>query len=66
MFWSGRSFDEPLLTPGVGRFQDASIFYNHKNEINKSALSRWLKKGHTLQWDYKNIVKNKGVLNRLK
>ncbi len=66
MFWSGRAFAEPLLTPGVGRFQDASIFYNHKNEINKPALSRWLKKGHILQWDYKNIVKNRGVLNRLK
>lgn len=28
-------------------------------------LKRWLKKAQTIQWDYKNIVRNKGRLERL-
>ena len=64
MFWSGRSFDEPLLS-GTSRFQDASIFYNHAREIDEDQLKRWLEKSKTIQWDYKNIVKRKGHLERL-
>lgn len=30
------------------------------------ALQAWLKKAAAIQWDYKNIVKPKGVLKRLK
>lgn len=65
MFWSGRSFDEPGFIPGKGRFQDASVLYNAPEEINESDLKRWLKKSREIQWDYKNIVKRKGVLERL-
>ena len=63
MFWSGRSFDEPELT-GTSRFQDASVFYNSADEIDEQKLERWLQKATTIQWDYKNIVKNRGVLHR--
>ena len=65
MFWSGASFDELGLKPGTGKFKDASITYTSLEEINTKDLKRWLKKSRTIQWDYKNIVRRKGVLERL-
>lgn len=66
MFWSGVSFDEDKLDPGTGKFKDASIFYTTAEEINVKDLKRWLKKSRNIQWDYKNVVKRKGKLERLK
>jgi len=66
MFWSGKSFEEDKLNILGGKFQDASIFYNSVNEINTTDLENWLQKAKEIQWDYKNIVKRKGVLERLK
>ena len=66
MFWSGASFDEEVLQPGTGKFKDASITYTTEKEISTKDLKRWLKKSRDIQWDYKNIVKRKGVLERLK
>lgn len=65
MFWSGMSFDEPRLEPGTGKFKDAHIDYMRVDEIDESEVSRWLQKSQKIQWDYKNIVKNKGNLERL-
>lgn len=66
MFWSGRSFDETGFEVLGKKFKDASVFYNAVSEINTKDLKRWLKKSKEIQWDYKNIVKRKGVLERLK
>ncbi len=66
MFWSGKSFEETKLNVLGVKFQDASIFYNSVNEIDTTDLEKWLEKGKEIQWDYKNIVKRKGVLERLK
>lgn len=66
MFWSGVGFDEAGLYMRGGKFKDASIFYNAVSKINTKDLKRWLKKSKEIQWDYKNIVKRKGVLERLK
>ena len=44
----------------------ASIFYNNVSDIDVDSLKRWLKKSTAIQWDYKNIVKRKGQLERLK
>ncbi len=66
MFWSGSDFEEDALKPGTGKFKDASVFYNSSEEIKTRDLKRWLKKSEEIQWDYKNIVKLKGVLKRLK
>lgn len=66
MFWSGASFDEPGLIPGTGKFKDASVLYNSAEEIDLKNLKRWLGKARKIQWDYKNLVKRKGVLERLK
>ncbi len=65
MFWSGASFDEEGLKPGTGKFKDASITYTSVEDINTKDLKRWLKESKTIQWDYKNVVKRKGVLERL-
>jgi hypothetical protein len=66
MFWSGGDFDEESLTIKGEKFKDASIFFTHVTEINEVDLKRWIKKSREIQWDYKNIVKRKGQLERLK
>lgn len=65
MFWSGADFNEELLNVIGKKFKDASIFYNLSEEINPIDLERWLNKASEIQWDYKNIVKRKGVLVKL-
>jgi hypothetical protein len=64
MFWSGQSFDEPALQP-EGTFKAAEVRYTSPDGIDTRAMRRWLKKAKTIQWDYKNIVKRKGRLERL-
>ena len=66
MFWSGADFEEERLSVRGGKFKDASVFFNSVEEINTDELIRWLKKSREIQWDYKNIVKRKGKLERLK
>lgn len=65
LFWSGQGFDEPGLTP-EGKFRAADARYTDVAHIDHIALARWLGKARDIQWDYKNIVKRKGVLERLK
>jgi hypothetical protein len=66
MFWSGADFEEPGLNIVGKKFKDASVFFNNVSEVSKSELRRWIKKSKEIQWDYKNIVKSKGRLERLK
>jgi hypothetical protein len=65
MFWSGADFDEAGLNVVGKKFKDASVFYNGASEIDRADLRRWLKKARDVQWDYKNIRRQKG-LKRLK
>ena len=65
MFWSGADFEEDDLNVRGAKFKDASIFYTDVSEIKAKNLKRWLKKAREIQWDYKNIVKRKGRLERL-
>ena len=65
MFWSGADFEEAALKIGSGKFKDASITYTAPEQINTADLARWLEKSKTIQWDYKNIIKRKGVLLRI-
>ncbi|MEY4930898.1 MAG: hypothetical protein RI909_1622 [Bacteroidota bacterium] len=62
MFWSGADFEEGKLDVVGKKFKDASVFYTSIEQINTKDLRRWLKKSRTIQWDYKNIVKRKGIL----
>jgi hypothetical protein len=64
LFWSGQSFDEDGLQP-EGSFKAAEARYTAAGDVKKKDLKRWLDKARKIQWDYKNIVKRKGVLERL-
>lgn len=65
LFWSGQSFDEPALAK-EGSFKAAEKRYTDVKQVKKTELKRWLKKARDIQWDYKNIVKRKGKLERIK
>lgn len=64
LFWSGQSFEEENLKP-EGKFKAAEIRFTSVEQIDKSDVIRWLQKSRSFQWDYKNIVKRKGKLERL-
>jgi hypothetical protein len=61
LFWSGQSFEEEGLS-NEGKFKAAEKRYTSAIEIKTNEVKRWLKKAKQIQWDYKNIVKRKGVL----
>jgi hypothetical protein len=65
LFWSGQSFHEAGLHK-EGSFKAAEARYTSAEQISKDDLTRWLKKSKDIQWDYKNIVKRKGLLERLR
>ncbi len=65
LFWSGQSFQEEDLKK-EGSFKAAEIRYTAADQVNTANLKRWLAKGRKIQWDYKNIVRRKGRLIRLK
>lgn len=65
MFWSGQSFDESGLAP-EGSFKAAEARYTNFSEINVDELRRWLERSREIQWDYKNLIKRRGKLERLK
>lgn len=62
LFWSGRAFDEPGLTP-EGSFQAAEVRYTDPGQIDSEALRRWLGKARELQWNYRDIRRNRGLLS---
>lgn len=64
LFWSGQSFETPGLKP-EGTFKAAEARYTAPGQIDEDLLQRWLAESRTVQWDYKNIVKRKGQLERL-
>jgi hypothetical protein len=65
MFWSGAGFEEDELQMGTGKFKDASISYTSANQVDIDSLKRWLKKAEKIQWDYKNVQKRKGKLEKI-
>lgn len=64
LFWSGQSFDEPGLQ-NEGSFKAAEIRYTNVDQVDSENIQRWLEKSKAIQWDYKNIVKHRGELERL-
>ena len=65
LFWSGQSFSATGLAP-EGKFKAAEARYTSAAEIDTAALAQWLAESRDIQWDYKNIVRRKGQLERLK
>lgn len=65
LFWSGQSFDEPGLL-ATGSFKMGEAQFTGVDQINTADVERWLGHARDIQWDYKNIIKRKGVLERIK
>lgn len=66
MFWSGADFEEAGLSVVGRKFRDASVFFNDISQVDVPDLRRWLVKAREIQWDYRNLVRRKGRLERLK
>ena len=64
LFWSGQSFDEPGLH-AEGKFKAAGLRITEAGQVNLDDLNRWLQKARNIQWDYKNVVARRGVLEKL-
>lgn len=65
LFWSGQSFDEESLKK-EGKFKAAEARYTAADQVNVKDLARWLAKARDIQWDYRNLIRRKGRLERLK
>lgn len=65
LFWSGQSFKAKGLAK-EGSFKAAEARYTAVDQVDTGHLARWLAEARVVQWDYKNIVKRKGRLERLK
>lgn len=65
LFWSGADFEEERLHIRGKKFKDASILVQQVSDLDVEELTRWLQKARVIQWDYKNIVRRKGVLLKL-
>jgi hypothetical protein len=65
LFWSGQSFEEENLKK-EGTFKAAEARYRAADEVDAVALARWLGKARDIQWDYRNLIRRKGRLERLK
>lgn len=65
LFWSGQSFREKGLAK-EGSFKAAEARYTAAEQVDTKKLSRWLAEARDVQWDYKNLVRRKGRLERLK
>ncbi len=65
LFWSGQSFGEEGLR-NEGSFKAAEARYTSVEDVDLGRLDRWLARAREVQWDYKNLVRRKGRLERLK
>ena len=65
LFWSGQSFEEEGLDK-EGSFKAAEARYTAAGQVDKEKLRRWLAKARDIQWDYKNLIRRKGLLRRLR
>ena len=65
LFWSGQSFTDKGLEK-EGTFKAAQARYAAVDEIDTKKLRRWLAEARDVQWDYKNLIRRKGRLQRLK
>jgi len=65
LFWSGQSFEETGLSR-EGSFKAAEARYTSVDQIDAGKLGRWLAEAREVQWDYRNLVRRKGRLERLK
>jgi hypothetical protein len=65
LFWSGQSFKEKGLKK-EGSFKAAEARYTAVDQVDTAQLGRWLAEARDVQWDYRNLIRRKGRLVRLK
>ena len=65
LFWSGQSFKEKGLKK-EGTFKAAEARYTVADQVDTQTLGRWLTEARHVQWDYKNLIRRRGKLERLK
>jgi uncharacterized protein YdhG (YjbR/CyaY superfamily) len=65
LFWSGQTFGKTNLK-ATGSFKMGQLEFTNVDQIQTDEVEKLLQKAIEIQWDYKNIVKRKGVLERLK
>lgn len=61
LFWSGQSFTEPGLAP-EGTFKAAEARYTAADQVDVERLSRWLAEARDIQWNYRDIRRNRGLV----
>jgi hypothetical protein len=61
LFWSGQSFATPGLAPS-GTFQAAQFYPGSVDALAEHPFEKWLTESRQIQWDNKNIMKNKGLV----
>jgi hypothetical protein len=65
LFWSGQSFKAKGLKK-EGTFKAAEARYTTAGDVDVDQLARWLAESRDVQWDYKNLIRRKGRLMRVK
>ena len=61
LFWSGQSFTEPGLSV-EGSFKAAEARYTDPSQIDVAVLRRWLAEARSVQWNYRDIRRNRGLV----
>ena len=61
LFWSGQSFTEPGLAV-EGSFKAAEARYTAPDQVDVELLSRWLAQARDIQWNYRDIRTNRGLI----
>lgn len=64
LFWSGQGFGREGLRP-AGKHKAAEAIFQEKEGIDKARVKAWLEESIAVQWNYRDIVKNKGRLEPL-
>ena len=59
LFWSGQSFTKSGLRP-IGKFQAAGCKIESLGDVK--GLTDWLDEAVNIQWDYRNLPKNRALV----
>ena len=61
LFWSGQSFPTSGLAV-EGSFKAAEARYTSPDQVDVDLLSRWLADARDIQWNYRDIRTNRGLV----
>ncbi len=60
LFWSGQSFSTHGLHP-EGSFKAAEIRLTDVAQIDEGLVATWLAESREVQWNYRDIRRNRGL-----